>query len=228
VPNDEDTLAHPEQPRFLLPAWVWAAVLFGFFGVIVAIAFGAMSRGSTYEEDRAKARAEKLKVAQEEWNKTAQNYGWVDQPKGVAHIPIQRAMMLEVADLQAKEPKPAGPIATPPPAEAPPAATGAAPPTNPPAAASPAMSATPPPISIEGLKSEIRGQPAAGANPPNAAPATQPGASATPAAAPQSHSQVPAVSPSGTPAQHSIGTPLPVPGASPARTSPAPPNRGKP
>ena len=190
MPNDEDTLAHPEQPRFLLPAWVWAVVLFGFFGVIVAIAFGAMSRGSTYEEDRGKARADKLKTAQEEWNKTAQSYGWVDKTKGVAHIPIQRAMMLEVSDLQAKQPQAAGPIATPTPAEA--AATGAAPPTNPSAAASPGMSATP-------------------------------------AAAPQSHSQVPAVSPTNTPVQHSIGTPLPVSGLTPARTSPAatatPPHR---
>ncbi len=122
MPNDEDTLAHPEQPRFLLPAWIWAVVLFVFFGVIVAIAFGAMSRSSTYEEDRAKARAEKLKTAQEEWNKTAQSYGWVDKTKGVAHIPIQRAIELEIADLQAKKPQPAGPIATPTPAASPEAA----------------------------------------------------------------------------------------------------------
>jgi len=226
VPNDEDTLAHPEQPRFLLPAWVWAVVLFGFFGVIVAIAFGAMSRGSTYEEDRGKARADKLKTAQEEWNKTAQSYGWVDKTKGVAHIPIQRAMMLEVSDLQAKQPQAAGPIATPTPAEA--AATGAAPPTNPPLTA-PGTSPGPAASTAEGPKSEAHGQPAAATNPPNAAPATQPGASATPAAAPQSHSQVPAVSPTNTPVQHSIGTPLPVSGLTPARTSPAatatPPHR---
>ena len=63
-----------------------------------------MPRGSTYEEDRAKARAEKLKIAQEEWNKAAESYGWVDKDKGVAHIPIQRAMELELADLQAKKP----------------------------------------------------------------------------------------------------------------------------
>jgi hypothetical protein len=132
VPNDEDTLAHPEQPRFLLPAWMWAVVLFVFFGVIVAIAFGAMSRGSTYEEDRARARAEKLKTAADEWNKTAGSYGWVDKGKGVAHIPIQRAIELELADLQAKKPTPAGPIATPTPA----ASAEAAPqPGNSPAAA---------------------------------------------------------------------------------------------
>jgi hypothetical protein len=186
VPNDEDILVHPEQPRFLLPAWLWAVMLFVFFGVIVAIAFGAMSRGSTFEDDRAKARAEKLKTAQEEWNKTAQSYGWVDKGKGVAHIPIQRAMMLEVSDLQAKEPKPAGPIATPAPAGSP---EGAAQPANPPIP-QPAASPSPSPSSIEGPKSEAHRQPAAAANPPNAASGTQPGPNATPAAAPKSHSQI--------------------------------------
>jgi hypothetical protein len=134
VPNDE-TLIHPEQPRFLLSAWLWAVALFVFFGVIVAITFGAMQRGSTYEEKRAKARAEKLKTAQNEWNKTSGSYGWIDQAKGVAHIPIQRAMQLELADLQAKKPVPAGPIATPEPAAAatPAAAVAPNPPSNLPA-----------------------------------------------------------------------------------------------
>jgi len=161
-------------------------VLFVFFGVIVAIAFGAMSRGSTYEEDRAKARSEKLKTAQEEWNKTAQTYGWVDKTKGIAHIPIQRAMMLEVSDLQAKEPKPAGPIATPAPAAAP---QGVAQPGNPPIP-QPAAASSPTASSISGPKSEAQGQPAAAANPPNAGPGTQPGPNATPAAAPKSQSEM--------------------------------------
>ncbi len=143
MPNDE-TLIHPEQPRFLLSSWLWAVVLFVFFGVIVAITFGAMHRGSSYEEDRAKTRTEKLKTAQDEWKKTLGSYGWVDQGKGVAHIPIQRAMQLELADLQAKKPAPAGPIATPEPAAAP--NTPAAAPGTPPAAAPPAtkVGETPP------------------------------------------------------------------------------------
>ena len=88
------------------------------------------ARGSTYEEERAKARAEKLKTAQEEWNKTSSSYGWVDKEKGVARIPIERAMELELADLQSKKPAPAGPIATPAPAEAPAPSTGAPQPRN--------------------------------------------------------------------------------------------------
>ncbi len=214
MPNDEDTLAHPEQPRFLLSAWLWAVMLFVFFGVIVAIAFAAMSRGSTYEADRAKVRAEKLKTAEAEWNKTAESYGWVDKNKGVAHIPIQRAMALELTDLQAKKPAPAGPIATPAPAEAPVTATGAAPPANPPVTA-PAASAAPPPKAAEGPDSEIHGQPAAAANPSNAVPGTQPGANATPAAAPKTQSDVPPVSPTGTPILKPVGTPLPPRGGQP-------------
>ncbi len=225
MPNDEDTLAHPEQPRFLLSAWLWAVVLFVFFGAIVAIVFGTMPRGSTYEEDRAKTRTEKLKAAREEWDKAANNYSWVDKNKGVARIPIQRAMELTLAELQAKKPVAAGPIATPAPPEAPAPATGAAQPTPPTVTAPSGGQATPPPISVEGPKSEIRGQPAAAANPPNAPPGTQPGASATPAAKPNSATQIPPVSPTVTPVQHPVGTPLPARGARPspgASVSPAP------
>ena len=165
MPNDEDTLAHPEQPRFLLSAWLWAVMLFVFFGVIVAIAFGAMSRGSTFEADRAKTRAEKLKTAEEEWNKTAQSYGWIDKAKGVAHIPIQRAMALELTDLQAKKPAPAGPIATPAPAAAPATIPEAPPAANPPAAASAPVAAP---------KAETEVPPAAPAGTPVLRPAATP------------------------------------------------------
>ncbi|MGH8093755.1 MAG: hypothetical protein ACREIF_09820 [Chthoniobacterales bacterium] len=154
MPNEEDTLAHPEQPRILLSAWLWAVMLFVFFGVIVLIAFGAMSRGSTYEEDRAKTRMEKLKAAREGWDKEANSYGWVNKDKGIAHIPVQRAMELELVDLQARKPSPAGPISTPAPAEVPATTSGAPQPTKPPnvapnappgASAIPAASAKPAP-----------------------------------------------------------------------------------
>ena len=217
MPTD-NALLHPDQPRFLFSAWVWAVALFIFFGAIVAISFGAMHRGSTYEADRAKARSEKFETARAAWTKTADTYGWVDQAKGVAHIPVDRAMQLEMADLGAQKPAAAGPIATPEPAAAPVAVTGAAQPQNPPVTAPPATGATPNPTSVEGLNSEARGQPAAAANPPNAAAGTQPGANATPAAAPQTATEVPPVSPTVTPVQHSVGTPLPIRG----KTTPPP------
>ncbi|MEO6872110.1 MAG: hypothetical protein ABI233_07810 [Chthoniobacterales bacterium] len=209
--NDE-TLIHPDQPRFLLSAWMWAVTLCIFFGVIVAITFGAMHRGSTYEADRATARSEKFKTAHEEWEKTANSYGWVDKAKGVAHIPVTRAMELELKDLQARKPAPAGPIATPAAAAVPVSETGASQPANPPVTAPPETSPTPKPVSVEGLHPEIRGQPAAAANPPNVPAGTQPGASATPAAKPNSQTEVPPVTPTATPVQHAPGTPLPVRG----------------
>jgi hypothetical protein len=202
VPNDE-TLIHPEQPRFLFSAWLWAVALFVFFGAIVAIAFGTMQRGSTYEQERARAREEKLKTAREEWNKMLTTYGWVDKTKGIAHIPIDRAMELSLADLQEKKPAPAGPIATPEPA-APVSGTATSQPSNPANSASSAAAATPAPVSVGGLNSENRGQPASAANPPNVQPGTQPGVSATPAAAPSSNSEVAPVSPT--------ATPVPIPG----------------
>ncbi len=196
-------------------------MLFVCFGLIVAVVFGAMTRGSNYEEERGKARAEKLKTARAEWTKAAETYGWVDQAKGVARIPVTRAMELTLADLQAKKPTMAGPIATPQPAAPPVTATGAAQPNNPPLTAPAAMSPTPPPVSVEGPNSEIRGQPTGAANPPNAAPGTQPGPGVTPAAAPNSHSEIPAASPRIRPIQHPVGTPLPVSGRTPApRPSP--------
>jgi hypothetical protein len=211
VPNDE-TLTHPDQPRFLLSTWIWAVSLCVFFGVIVAITFGAMHRGSTYEAERASARADKFKTAHEEWEKTGNSYGWVDKGKGVVHIPVTRAMELELKDLQNRKPAPAGPVATPAQAEVPVSATGAKQPTNPPVTAPPTASPTPKPFSVEGLNSEARGQPAAAANPPNTTGGSQPGASATPAANPSSHTQVPPVTPTATPVQHAPGTPLPVRG----------------
>jgi hypothetical protein len=211
VPNDE-TLIHPDQPRFLLSAWMWAVALCIFFGLIVAIVFAAMPRTSTYEEERASARADKFKTAHEEWQKTSNSYGWIDKAKGVAHIPIARAMELELKDLQSRQPAAAGPIATPAPAAVPASETGAAQPANPPATAPAETSPTPKPVSVEGVKSEIRGQPAAGANPPNVPAGTQPGASATPATSPGSQTEVAPVTPSATPVQHPVGTPLPIRG----------------
>ncbi|HEY1770074.1 MAG TPA: hypothetical protein VGG02_07450 [Chthoniobacterales bacterium] len=214
MPNDDDLL-HPDQPRFLLGTWLWAVALFVFFGAIVAITFGAMHHGSTYEVDRSQVRMEKLKTAREEWTKTANTYGWVDQAKGVAHIPVQRAMQLELVDLKEKKPTAAGPIATPEPSAVPVSATGASPPKNPSAVAAPSVSPTPKATSVEGLNSEIRGQPTGVANPPNAASGTQPGANATPAAAPQAQTEIPPVSPTATPVQRSSGAPLPVAGKTP-------------
>src|SRR5215217_412358 len=93
--------------------WLGVVFLFVLFGLIVLAIIGPSPRTSDYEETRAKKRIEKLKALHEETQKDLTTYAWSDKNKGVARIPIDRAMELTVAELAQKKPAPAGPIATP-------------------------------------------------------------------------------------------------------------------
>jgi uncharacterized protein (DUF58 family) len=103
-------VAHARAP---LSAWFGIVLLFVLFGVIVLAIIGPSPRRSDYEETRAKKRVENLKTLRDEADKTLTSYAWVDKNKGVARIPIERAMELTVADLAKQKPAPAGLIATP-------------------------------------------------------------------------------------------------------------------
>ena len=129
-------IAHSPAPFSTLLGIV---LLFVLFGVIVLAVIGPSPRGSDYEQARAKKRMERLKTLREENEKDLTAYAWVDKNKGVARIPINRAMELEVAELAQKKPAPAGPIATPPPAQ-----------TSPAVSASPAAAASAPAGSPKG------------------------------------------------------------------------------
>lgn len=135
--------------------WLGIVCLFAVFGLIVLAVIGPSRRGSDYEQTRAQKRMERLKALREENQKELTSYAWVDKNKGVARIPIDRAMELTAAELAQKKPMAAGPIATPAaqtsPAGAAPAPVGTATPgatqptqANPPAA-SPAAQASAPP-----------------------------------------------------------------------------------
>jgi hypothetical protein len=161
-------IAHSRAP---LSTWLGVVLLFALFGIIVLAIIGPMPRGSDYEEARAKKRMEKLKTVREEAEKDLTTYAWIDKNKGVARIPISRAMELTVADLAQKKPAPAGPIATPavetsPAAPAPPkpgaaqpapqASAPAATPTGPsPASPSPAVQASAPAAASPAMPSPI-------------------------------------------------------------------------
>jgi outer membrane biosynthesis protein TonB len=219
-------IAHSRAP---LSAWFGTLLLFMLFGVIVLALIGPALRTDNYEQTRAKKRVENLKTLREADAKALTTYGWIDQAKGSAHIPIDRAMQLEVTELAQKKPAAAYPVAPTP-------APVSSAPSQPTPAASPAPSATPPAVSPtprsatsstnaptpfpkakenEGPQSEIRLQPAAAANPPGAKTGTQPGASATPNASPGPASGKPAASPTGTPNRSPAGSPLPVAGRTP-------------
>jgi hypothetical protein len=175
-------VAHARAPW---SAWFGIVLLFVLFGVIVLAIIGPSPRGTDYEETRAKKRTENLKTLREENDKALTTYGWVDKNKGVARIPVERAMELTVAELAKQKPAPAGPIATP----------QAQPSTSAPAsAASPAPATSPKP---SGAQASPQAAPAATQGATASSPPPSPAAQASPSAAvsPAPTSASPAKSP---------------------------------
>jgi hypothetical protein len=166
---DTESLRQVVHSRAPLSTWLGIVLLFTLFGVIVLAVIGPGPRGSDYEETRAKKRMENLKTAREEAAKALTTYGWIDKNKGVARIPIDRAMELTVAELAQQKPAPAGPIAAP----------------EPQAAAAPASPAP-------------AGSPQPGAAQPSASPSPQT-PSSPPPQAPQSAPRSPSPEPAKTP-----------------------------
>jgi hypothetical protein len=167
-PESLRRIAHSPAP---FSTWLGIVLLFALLGVIVLAIVGPSPRRSDYEETRAKKRMENLKTSREEAAKALNAYAWIDKNKGVARIPISRAMELTIAQLAQQKPAPAGPIATPASAEA--------------TAGKPAAQATSVPASPAPAGSQQPG-------------ATQPAASASPAAQsspPASASTAPAKTP---------------------------------
>ena len=133
---DTESLRQVAHARAPWSAWFAIVLLFALFGVIVLAIIGPTPRESDYEEARAKKRMENLKTLREEADKALTTYGWIDKTKGLARIPIERAMELTVAELAKQKPAPAGPIATPEAQATAGAAASPAPPSPAPAASS--------------------------------------------------------------------------------------------
>ena len=203
----------PERAPISFGAWLGIVLLFLFFGIFVLVLVSATPHGNTYEAKRAEAREKKLNDARNAATRELTSYAWVDKGKGIARIPIDRAMQLTLRDLASKKPAPANPIEAPAPTPAPAASPA---PAISPVPASPGASGTPKPTSVQGINSENRGQPAAASNPPGAIPGTQPGPGATPTASPSPSSGQPAASPSATPEQKPPGAPSPASANTPA------------
>jgi hypothetical protein len=166
---DTESLRQVVHSRASLSTWFGIVLLFALFGVIVLAVIGPAPRGSDYEQTRAKKRAELLKTSREEAAKALTTYGWIDKNKGVARIPIERAMELTVAELAPQKPVPAGPIATPEP-QAQPAASLS------PAQASPAPAGAAQPGAAQPVASPSGQAPTTASSPAptSPSPATQP------------------------------------------------------
>jgi hypothetical protein len=175
-------IAHSRAP---LSSWLGIVLLFILFGVIVLAVIGPSPRGSDYEQTRARKRMENLKALREEADKTLTTYAWVDKGKGVARIPIERAMDLTVGELAKQKPAPAGPIATPQAeagATAPASAGSPAPAGSPKAGAQPSPQSAASPAPQQSPVSHASASPPAHASPSAAASAAS--TSPTPATSP--------------------------------------------
>src|SRR5437899_9543610 len=213
---DSESLHRTAYSPAPFSTWLGIVCLFVVFGVIVLAVIGPSPRGSNYEQMRAQKRMERLKTLREETLKDLTTYAWIDKNKGTAHIPIDRAMELTVAELAQKKPAPAGPIAAAETQAAAAPANAAAPSAAP--SASPQPSGTPKPAPVAGPTSEIRRQPAAAINPPSAPPGTQPGVSAPPTGSPPPPAAAqpnPGGSPPANPTASPAGSPSPVPEKTP-------------
>ena len=95
---------HPYLPGLWLAA--------GFLG-LASLALLLRPVGVTPDtilEKAAMERWERLQKLKTNQLADVTTYGWVDQAKGVARIPVAQAMELTIAKLQAQNPKPAYPI----------------------------------------------------------------------------------------------------------------------
>jgi hypothetical protein len=101
---------HQRRHPYLPGLWLAA----GFLG-LASIAFLLRPLGvtpSTITQSAAKVRLEKLSKLRTEQDSAVTTYGWVDKPKGVAHIPIAQAIELIIPQLRSNPPRPAYPITT--------------------------------------------------------------------------------------------------------------------
>ncbi|NCZ95684.1 hypothetical protein EBZ02_00720, partial [bacterium] len=95
--------SHPYLPGLWLAA--------GFLG-LASLAFLLRPAGVTPDtilEKAAMERWDKLQKLKTEQTKDATSYGWIDKDKGIARIPVEKAMELTARKLRAEDPHPAYP-----------------------------------------------------------------------------------------------------------------------
>ena len=116
-----------QKDRVSLSVIITSLVMMLLFVGLAAFLISQRYNIPTVDEQTAEVRLKNLAELNAENQKFLTQYHWVDKSKGVVGIPIDRAMDLVVAQLQANKPHAAGPIN--PPAVAPAAASPAPSPT---------------------------------------------------------------------------------------------------
>ena len=116
-------MADDEQKgRISAPMIVTGLVMILFFTGLAGFLVSQRASIPTVDEQTAQVRLKNLAELNTENQRILTQYHWIDKGKGVVGIPINRAMDLVLAELQANKPHAAGPInppLAPPPAPSP-------------------------------------------------------------------------------------------------------------
>jgi len=94
--------SNQDTPRSCCSGWSYAIAVFGALLIVAALVW-AMKHYTTPADLTAQRAAERAKNLAELHAAEVQamnNYGWVDQPKGIVRLTVERAMELTVADWQ--------------------------------------------------------------------------------------------------------------------------------
>lgn len=211
-------IIRPKPSGFL--TFLWAIFFFFVFAILVLIWVRSSGARQTIDDNRAGTRQTRLAELEKADTEKLSATGWVDQNKGIVHIPIADAKRDIVAELRAKKPaasqvKVEPPLPMPPPHD--PNAAEPPPPALPSAPQGADTIRFAPPLAPEGANPAAPVSPAAG-NAPGTAPqpalpgaptsAPSPGAAPTPGAPP-------------APVNTSPSAPVPPP-ARPPLINPAP------
>ena len=103
-PHSLSERSHPYLPGLWLAA--------GFLG-LASLALLLRPAGitpATITEKAAMERWDRLQKLKADQHKDVTSYGWIDKDKGIARIPVEKAIELIIPKLQAQDPKPAYPI----------------------------------------------------------------------------------------------------------------------
>jgi len=105
-PHSLSQRKHPYLPG------VWLAVGFLALASLALLLRPLGVTPNTITESDAKVRLEKLTKLRAEQDQLATSYGWADKEKGIARIPIAKAMEITITSLRSNPPHPAYPLTT--------------------------------------------------------------------------------------------------------------------
>lgn len=101
-----------QKNRVSLPVIITGLVMILLFVGLTIFLVSQRENIPTVDQQTAEVRLKNLAELNTENQKILTQYRWIDKNKGVVGIPINRAMDLVVAQLQANKPHAAGPINT--------------------------------------------------------------------------------------------------------------------